>query len=133
MAVPTNAAPELTLLRELEPQYRVFLRNLGDTVLRRPEPVVYTSSKPARFWGDVFVYSGIPWWWILESLLLHVMVMSLWILLQTLSVTHHPLLRRDLYRSHITYYPPTFPASQSRPPTLPLARQEPKRPETNPS
>jgi len=122
MTVRSNAAPNLTLLSELEPRHRVFFRNLADSLFRRSEPPLYLSSKPARFWGDVFVYSGIPWMWILESCLLHVMVMTLWILLQTVAVQHHPLLRKDLFRSHITYYPPSFPAKESRPPSLPVVR-----------
>jgi TonB family protein len=59
------------LLVELEPRHRVFLRNLADLLwFRRPAPLK-VSSRPGRFWPDVFVASGLPWRRFLESFLYH--------------------------------------------------------------
>ena len=60
-----EAAPadSLVLLRELEPRHRVFLRNLGDLILRRePPPVEITAEpEPLRRESAAFLRSRFEW------------------------------------------------------------------------
>jgi len=109
--------PQPNLLLELEPRYRVFLRNLWDMLLLRTVPRVATTSRPATFWSDVFTQSGVPWSWFLESLLLHTIAVAVLTIPQSLGNPPMPP-RKFSRRSQITYVPPapTFPALQSRPP-----------------
>ena len=51
--------PRLRLLVELEPAYRVFLRNLYDTL--RSIPPRAHEFRSLSFWREVFFYSGLPW------------------------------------------------------------------------
>jgi GAF domain len=115
-----KAAPDLQLLLELEPAHRVFLRNLTDTLSRRSAPPVATASRPAPFWGDVFVYSGMPWWSFLGSMIWHMLaVVAVWGLSQVWAQREPPPPWRILHKSYVTYYAPSqsFPAlgsNQSR-------------------
>jgi len=81
---PESAAPEgvtpnpraqLKLLLELEPATRVFFRNLFDLLLFRSKSVI-TTSRPAPFWSDVFVYARVPWWRFAESMVGHVLTIA---------------------------------------------------------
>ncbi len=65
------------LLVELEPWGKVFLKNLGDTLLRRRPAPLPISSPPAPFWPDVFVTRRLPWTAFAESLLYHGIVLML--------------------------------------------------------
>jgi len=69
-----KAKPTPNLLFELEPAYRVFFRNLIDT-LRPPQlPPLKMTALPSRFWPDVFVPAQLPWRRFAESMLLHVIM-----------------------------------------------------------
>ena len=70
-------APRLRLLTELEPRHRVFFGNLADLLLSRTVPPFPTTSRPARFWNDVFVPAGAPWSSFAESMLLHLLLIVL--------------------------------------------------------
>jgi TonB family protein len=71
--------PQLNLLTELRPWGEVFRENLVDTLLLREPPRVWTMSRPAKFWSDVFVPSGIPWSRMRQSMFLHLLVaVCLW-------------------------------------------------------
>src|SRR5712691_8252885 len=108
-----KAAPRLKLLLELEPAHRVFFRNLADILLFRSPPPIATTSRPAPFWSDVFVYSGVPWWWLLGSMLWHVIaVVAVWSLSQVWALQEHPQQRRTFHQSYVSYYTPpqSFPA-----------------------
>ncbi len=110
----------LKLLIELEPAHQVFLRNLGDILLFRSTPPITTTSGPTSFWGDVFVYSGVPWSRLLESMLCHMIaVVVVLILSQEWRQQVQPQQRRAFDKSDVLYYTPsqTFPAlgsNQSR-------------------
>lgn len=72
-----KSVPPPTLLVQLEPWHRVFLRNLRDTLLFRRPATVPLSSPPADFWGDVFVHSRLPWGRFAESVVFHTAVIAL--------------------------------------------------------
>src|SRR5438552_3542715 len=108
-----KAAPRLKLLLELEPAHRVFFRNLADIFLFRSPPPIATTSRPAPFWSDVFVYSGVPWWWLLGSMFWHVLaVAAVWSLSQGWALQEHSQQRRTFHQSYVSYYTPpqSFPA-----------------------
>ena len=114
-------APRLRLLIELEPRHRVFLRNLADLLLSRRVPQIPITSRPAPFWNDVFVPSGASWSSFLESMLLHLLLMVLFVWGQSkvwVSVILLP--QRDAFHRSITYYPPTrsFRAVEGRAPSV---------------
>ena len=68
-----------TLLVELEPWHRVFLRNLRDLLRLRRKPPLWLVSRPGLFWPDVFVPTRMPWMQFLQSTLGHVLVIAaLW-------------------------------------------------------
>jgi len=71
--------PRLRLLIDWEPRGRVFLSNLADLVWSRPQPPIRLTSRPARFWGDVFVPAGVPWSSFVEALLWQVLLVILFV------------------------------------------------------
>ena len=96
------------LLVELEPAHRVFLRNLGDTLLRRHPLPPLVSSSPAPFWSDVFVPGRVPWWGFLESGLWHAFVIAaLWAFSQFWTVRIERLPRATFSKSDVIYYTPS--------------------------
>src|SRR5947207_11387670 len=125
-----KAVPRLRLLLELEPAHRVFFRNLADVLLFRSMPPVATMSRPAPFWRDVFVCSGVPWPWILGSTLSHMIVIAAMLILSQWWAQREPLHHRmGFYRSYVSYYmpSPSFPAlrsSASRVRALPKRKPE---------
>src|SRR5438067_7954479 len=125
-----EAAPRLRLLLELEPAHRVFFRNLADVLLFRSTPPVATMSRPAPFWRDVFVCSGVPWRWMVGSTLSHMMVIAAMLILSQWWAQREPLQhRRGFYKSYVSYYTPSpsFPAlrsSASRVRALPKRKPE---------
>src|SRR6266700_7366164 len=125
-----NAAPRLRLLLELEPAHRVFFRNLADILLFRSISPVATTSRPAPFWRDVFVCSGVPWRWMVGSTLSHMIVIAAMLVLSQWWAQREPLLhRRGFYKSYVSYYTPSpsFPAlrsSASRVRALPKRKPE---------
>jgi TonB family protein len=71
------AAP--TLLVELEPWHRVFLRNLWDLLRLRRRAPLWLVSRPGEFWPDVFVPERMPWTQFLQSGLGHILaIAALW-------------------------------------------------------
>ena len=125
-----KAAPRLKLVLELEPAHRVFFRNLADILLFRSPPPIATTSRPAPFWSDVFVYSGVPWWWLLGSMLWHVLaVVAVWSLSQGWALQEHLQQRRTFHQTYVSYYTPpqSFPAlgsSRSRVGARPKEQRE---------
>src|SRR3989441_7896248 len=125
-----KAAPRLRLLLELEPAHRVFFRNLADILLFRSISPVATTSRPAPFWRDVFVCSGVPWRWMVGSTLSHMMVIAAMLILSQWWAQREPLQhRRGFYKSYVSYYTPSpsFPAlrsSASRVRALPKRKPE---------
>jgi TonB family protein len=96
------------LLVELEPGHRIFLRNLGDMVLRRQPLPALVSSRPGPFWSDVFVTQRVPWWGFLESGLWHAFVLAaLWAFSQFWTVRVERLPRSTFRASDVIYYTPS--------------------------
>lgn len=122
-------------LIEMPPRRRELLDNLRETVLRRRRPEMsWLTSKPAAFWGDVFVPRGLPWGAIRQSYLYHAfVVVAIW----GLSVTYLQRPRIEpgnpfehttvVYYSVEDYLPvlETDDAQEEKPPQAP----ERKRPE----
>src|SRR5450755_861181 len=79
----SRPAPRLKLLIEWESGRRVFFGNLGDLLLSRRVPQFLITSRPGRFWNDVFVPTGAPWTSFMESLLLHLLLVILFVLGQS--------------------------------------------------
>ncbi len=131
--IPRSApAPRPRLLIEWESRHRVFLDNLADLFLTRPLPPLRLTSKPARFWGDVFVPTGAPWSSFMEAVLWQVMVTILLVWAQSKIWVPVKLVEPNRIHRAITYYPPTsFPAAESRASKAPprsrkaAARQQP--------
>jgi hypothetical protein len=110
-------APRLRLLVELEPRHRVFFRNLADLLLSRRVPPIPITSRPALFWGDVFVPSGARWSAFTESMLCHLLLVILFVWGQSrVWVQVKPFPLREASSRSVTYYPPaqTFPAAEGR-------------------
>src|SRR5438034_4259275 len=130
LSADLKATPRLRLLLELEPAHRVFFRNLADVILFRSTPPVATMSRPAPFWRDVFVCSGVPWRWMVGSTLSHMMVIAAMLILSQWWAQREPLQhRRGFYKSYVSYYTPSpsFPAlrsSASRVRALPKRKPE---------
>jgi hypothetical protein len=117
-----RALPRPKLLIELEPAYRVFFANLLDTLLFRPVPQVTTTSRPGKFWPDVFVQSEMPWWGFLESMLWHMLAAAgLWSISQGVALRSQPFQRPMPRRTYISYYrpSPTYPVAGARLPQPP--------------
>lgn len=67
------------LLVAWTPWYRVFLRNLADLLLGDDTPPLWLQSRPAQFWPDVFVRSGVAWRAMASSALYHIfLVVVVW-------------------------------------------------------
>src|SRR5437762_12825255 len=92
-----KAAPHLRLLLELEPAHRVFFHNLADTLLCRSVPPIATTSSPAPFWSDVFVYSGVSWWRLLDSVLWHLLAVAVVWSLSHCALRAQPQQRRTFH------------------------------------
>ncbi|MGA8539813.1 MAG: hypothetical protein WB566_09960 [Terriglobales bacterium] len=128
-------APRLRLLTELEPRHRVFFGNLADLLLARRVPEPPITSRPGVFWHDVFVPSGISWISFLESMIWHVLVLTLFVWAQSRVWEPVKLFpERETIHRTITYYPPptpahTFQASESRAGVRPHARVRPSPPQ----
>jgi hypothetical protein len=110
-------APRLRLLIEVEPGHRVFFGNLADLLLSRRVPPIPITSRPAPFWGDVFVPSGARWSSVMESMLCHLLLIILFVWGQSrvwVPVKRFP--QREAFNRSIPYYPPTqsFPAAAGR-------------------
>src|SRR5207245_1241763 len=70
------------------------------------------TARRGRFWSDVFVDSGLPWWGLLESILLHTLAMTAMWSLSEVWTTQERLTPRRNFQSYVSYYTPpaSFPA-----------------------
>src|SRR5712692_6212332 len=113
----SGPAPRLRLLTELEPGHRVFFGNLADLLLSRRVPPIPVTSRPAPFWGDVFVPAGARWSSFLWSMLCHLLLIILFVWGQSRAwVPVRRFAQQDAFHRSITYYPPgqSFPAVEGR-------------------
>ena len=137
--------PRLRLLIEWESRGRAFFDNLVDLLLRRKAPPVRITSRPARFWNDVFVPSGFPWTSIVESVLWHFLLLIVFVWGQShVWVRVKTFQERDAFRHSVVYYPtksfpasggrvmdtPTNPHAKARLPHPPVAKAAPPMPVT---
>jgi hypothetical protein len=123
-----KTSPRLRLLLELEPAHRVFFRNLADTFLFRSTSPILTTSKPAPFWSDVCVYSGLPWRHLLESMFCHIIVLAAALILFQQGMRQDMQQQKTFHKWHVSYYTPSqsFPAlgsSQARTSAQPRSRR----------
>ncbi len=114
--IPPGAQPRLKLLVELEPAYRVFLRNLADVL--RPaspgEPTIWSAA----FWRDAFFETGIPWQRFAETLVGQLVMVAMVLLVSQVWTSPDQPMRRSMFENtHLTYYKPegSFPALRSSP------------------
>src|SRR6266849_6838998 len=113
----SGPAPRLRLLTELEPGHRVFFGNLADLLLSRRVPPIPVTSRPAPFWGDVFVPAGARWSSFLWSMLCHLLLIILFVWGQSrVWVPVKRFAQQDAFHRSVTYYPPgqSFPAVEGR-------------------
>jgi hypothetical protein len=106
----------LKLLVELEPAYRVFLRNLFD--LLRPKAPGATGLPSVPFWREVLFYSDIPWQRFAESMVCHMVALAMLLLLSVVWGSQDLPRQRSMFENtHLTYYKPTgsFPALRGSP------------------
>ena len=102
---PRPAPPKLLI--EREPWYRVFLRNLGDTLFPPRLAPLKLTSLPARFWADVFVPSRMPWERLLQSMLLHaIMIAAVMGGMEFWQFQGTTVRRRGFNKSDVLYYSP---------------------------
>ena len=113
--------PQLQLLVEREPGYRIFFRNFLDVVLRRKEPPLFLSSQPVHFRKHFHVRTGVHWMVILESIVWHTAAVPLLLVLWTWSlsweVRHYAVPRNHMTASQQEIYYPlaqAFPAREGR-------------------
>ena len=128
--------PRLRLLIELEPAHRVFFRNLADLLLLRRVPQIAITSRPGRFWNDVFVPSGVPWSSVMESALCHLLLVVLLVWIPPRAWVPIKLFQQaDAFHRSITYYPPTqsFAAAEGRAPRAPARSRENRASATQPA
>ncbi len=114
--------PVPSLLIEFEPAYRVFLSNLVDLVHPPRTASLKLTSRPGRFWPDVFVPSRVPWKQFAQSMVLQtIMLAGLGALLE-LGLSQ-PRLRQtpSFNKEDIVYY---LPAEY-----LPLVTKQPATPQ----
>jgi hypothetical protein len=112
----SKPGPRLTLLLEMEPAYRVFLRNLADVL--RPAPPGSPQLWSAAFWQEVFFNAGVPWGRFAESLLAHVIALIVVVILSQPWTSQEPVRRSMFENTHLTYYKPdaSFPALRGNSP-----------------
>lgn len=100
----TSAVPQLLI--EWEPWSRVFARNLRDALLPRREEALAVTSRPGRFWGDVFVSDQLPKRTLTASSIYHVAFAALLYALPAFLVffAPRPKLKKAFDHQTITYY-----------------------------
>ena len=94
------------LLCELEPWHRVFLRNLGDLILRREPPPLEITSTPVPLRRNYFIKTGIDASRFAESYAFHIAVITVvYVLCSLPAFQRAPQLRSPFQNTQITYYP----------------------------
>jgi protein TonB len=110
-ALPVGFAPRLIV--EAEPAYRVFSRNLADTLF--PHRTIYHEHGPEwpEFWPDVFVSRHMPWRGLVESVAVHLLlVTALWGASRMWALRPQAVPQPVFSKNDVIY----FPASEYLPP-----------------
>jgi hypothetical protein len=103
-----ESVPGPHLLLEMEPRYRVFWGNLKDTVCPLRLVPLKLTSRPARFWPDVFVPSQLPWEGFGQSVLLQGLMLVALLALLKFESSHPRLVTQNTVReSDAIYYLPS--------------------------
>jgi TonB family protein len=94
------------LLSELEPWHRVFLRNLGDFVLRREPPPVEVTALPVALRPGYFIRTGIDAYRLAESYAGHIaFVIALYLVCTLPFFNRAPKLQSPFENTKVAYYP----------------------------
>jgi TonB family protein len=94
------------LVCELEPWGRVFLRNLGDLLLRREPPPVETTAQAVPLRPDYFIRTGIDAEYFFESYAGHIAFITIVYILCTIPLfKHKPQLESPFENTKVEYYP----------------------------
>ena len=132
MAQIPEVEPPL-LLCEPEPWGRIFLRNLGDLLLRRQPPPLVLTARPIPVRATYFIRTGIDGEGFVESFGLHIVLITIVYLAYALHFFSSPQLRSPLENARVEYYPPvseylppinTVKAGRTRHGAPKLAKQE---------
>jgi TonB family protein len=110
-ALPPAFVPKLTI--ESEPGYRVFFRNLADTIF--PHRIIHHEHGTdwPEFWPDVFVSRPLPWRGFLESVAVHLLfITALWSASRMWALRPQVLPAPVFSKNDVIY----FPASEYLPP-----------------
>ena len=95
-----------SLLCELEPWGRVFLRNLGDLLLRREPPPVEITAQPVPLRPGYFIRTGIDAERFFESYAGHLAFITVVYILCTIPLLRRaPQLRSPFDNTKVEYYP----------------------------
>ena len=104
----TEPLPVPELLVELPSRSGVFFSNLRDFILPRRLPPLELKSRPGRFWPDVFVRRGLPWFSFLESSAYHVIALGFVVVLSRLFALHSSVVARPAFdHTQVIYYSPS--------------------------
>src|SRR5271165_3903116 len=94
------------LLCELEPWGRVFLRNLGDLLLRREPPPIEITAQPVPLRPDYFIRTGIDGERFFESYAGHLAFLTAVYIVCTIPLFRHaPKLESPFENTKVEYYP----------------------------
>jgi TonB family protein len=99
---------DVRLLVELPSWGRTFFGNLRDLLLPAKHPELQLRSAPAAFWPDVFVKHRVPWYYMAESVVYHVIALALMIGLGRLFAMQPPAVARPTFdHNQVVYYQPS--------------------------
>jgi hypothetical protein len=112
--------PPPKLLFEMEPAWQVFWENLTDIVCPPRLAPLKLTSRPARFWQDVFVPSQLPWQRFGHSILLHGTMLVLLLGLLKFGISQPRLIAKNSFnQSDVIYYAPSeYTASRTKRPVM---------------
>jgi len=109
--------PPPKLLFEMEPAWQVFRENLTDLLFPPQMAPLTLTSRPARFWPDVFVPAELPWLRFGHSILLHGTMLVILLALLKFGFSQPRLVARNTFSpSDVIYYAPSeyMPSTRER-------------------
>jgi len=100
--------PAPKLLIEMEPAWHVFWENLTDLLCPPRMTPLKLTSRPARFWSDVFVPAQLPWQRFGHSILLHGTLLVILLALLKFGISQPRLVAKSSFsQSDVIYYAPS--------------------------
>ena len=107
LPAPSACTPP-NFLVEMEPAHRVFFRNLSETLFPPRLAPLKRTSLPARFWGDVFVPSQLPWRRFFQSLAAQALMTAALVAAVELGAFQASSVRpQTVDRADVVYYSPS--------------------------